>query len=97
MTSLQIMEPWEFYFESNGFWDFFSLLGNLKDFNLATLNRRQFTNRFVLHDTVKLDSLQSKWTKEGKLVIEAEKCAAIEAEARQFEIKLETDEDKTEE
>ena len=67
------------------------------DDNEVFVHHRQFTRRFVLPDTVKLDSLQSKWTKEGKLVIEAEKCAAIEAKVRQLEIKHEADEDKKEE
>ena len=58
---------------------------------------RQFTRRFVLPETVELDSLQSKWTKDGKLVIEAEKCASIEAEARQLEIEHEAEEEKKDE
>ena len=61
------------------------------------VHHRQFTRRFVLPETVELDSLQSKWTKDGKLVIEAEKYASIEAEARQLEIKHEVEEEKKEE
>ena len=55
-------------------------------------HHRQFVRRIVLPETVKLDSLQSKWTKDGKLVIEADKIPTIEAECRQLEIKHECDE-----
>ena len=40
---------------------------------------------------MKLESLQSKLTKDGKLVIEAEKMAAIEPTVRQLEVEYEAD------
>ena len=56
------------------------------------VHHREFTRRLVLPETVKLESLQSKWTKEGTLVIEAEKCPSIEAEPKQLKIEYECDE-----
>ena len=56
-------------------------------------HQRQFTRRLVLPETVKLDSLQSKWTKDGTLVIEADKCPSIEAQPRQLKIEYDCDEE----
>ena len=56
------------------------------------VHHRQFTRRLVLPETVKLESLQSKWTKNGTLVIEADKCPSIEAEPQQLKIEYECDE-----
>ena len=62
------------------------------------VHHRQFTRRFVLPDTVDLDTIQSKWTKDGTLVIEADKHASIGAESRPLEIEHESsDEAKKEE
>ena len=58
----------------------------------------QFKRQIVLPDTVKLDSLQSKWTKDGNLVIEADKCPALEEEVtRQLEIEYEGEGEKMDE
>ena len=48
--------------------------------------KRQFIRRFTLPETAIPDTLRSKWTKDGKLIIEAEKCPAIEPEIRQLKI-----------
>ena len=58
---------------------------------------RQFTRRLVLPGTVKLDSLRSTWTKDGALVIEADKSPPIEAEMRQLKIVHEGDEGRMDE
>ena len=52
---------------------------------------RQFSRRIPLPKTVKLESLQSRWTKEGKLIIEGENSSASEPEGRQLDIQHETD------
>ena len=59
--------------------------------------KRQFIRRFTLPETANPDTLRSKWTKDGKLVIEAEKCPAIEPEARQLEIQHDVENGEREE
>jgi len=61
------------------------------------VQHRQFTRRLVLPETVKLDSLESRWTKDGTLVIEGNKCPSTEAETRQLKIEHEADETKMDE
>ena len=61
------------------------------------VHHKQFTRRLVLPETVKLDSLQSKWTKDGTLVIEADKCPSLEVEVRQLKIDHEDDEGQMDE
>lgn len=65
-----------------------------KDNQGALSHIRQFSRQILLPKTVKLDSLQSKWTKEGKLIIEADQIPAIEPEERLLQIELETEQGK---
>ena len=68
-----------------------------KDDEERFMQHRQFSRCIPLPKTMKLESLQSKWTKEGKLFIEGEKLPAIEPESRQLEIQHEKDDGKMEE
>ena len=61
------------------------------------VHHRHFTRQFLLPDTVDFDTLQSTWTKDGKLLIEADKHPSLGAEGRQLEIEHESsDEGKNE-
>ena len=68
-----------------------------KDGEESFSHHRQFSRRLLLPNTVKVDSLQSKWTKEGKLILEADKLPAIASEERQLTIEHEADQGKMEE
>ncbi|XP_065056276.1 uncharacterized protein LOC135684580 [Rhopilema esculentum] len=62
-----------------------------KDVEDSFFHHRKFSRRILLPKRVKLESLQSKLTKDGKLVIEAEKMAAMEPTVRQLEVEYEAD------
>eukprot|EP00795_Rhopilema_esculentum_P016941 gene16941-8431_t len=62
-----------------------------KDGEDSFFHHRKFSRRILLPKNVKLETLQSKLTKYGKLMIEAEKMAAIEPTVRQLEVEYEVD------